>query len=144
MRAALRKEELIKLVPLSFYAIDKLEKDGDFPKRFSLTPRVVAWNRDEVEAWLDARQQNPDLIERDAGMMKGLEKTWEIHRQKFAANRQRAMCQPEGIVERKDETMSPGYRNFRFLPPCQTNSTFQPKRVWVNAIHTHRVNENQK
>lgn len=74
MRAALRKEELIKLVPLSFYAIDKLEKEGDFPKRFSLTPRVVAWNRDEVEAWLDARQQNPDLIERDAGMMKGLEK----------------------------------------------------------------------
>ncbi|RYA90663.1 AlpA family transcriptional regulator, partial [Enterobacter cloacae complex sp. 742-ADZ3-9B] len=40
MHAAVRKEELIKLVPLSFYAIDKLEKDGDFPKRFSLTPRV--------------------------------------------------------------------------------------------------------
>ncbi|OZU99292.1 helix-turn-helix transcriptional regulator [Enterobacter roggenkampii] len=74
MPAAVRKEELIKVVPLSFYDIDKLEKDGYFPKRFSLTPRVVAWNRDEVEAWLDARQQNPDLIERDAEMMKGLEK----------------------------------------------------------------------
>ncbi len=30
MRAALRKEELIKLVPLSFYAIDKLEKMAIF------------------------------------------------------------------------------------------------------------------
>lgn len=40
MRAAVRKEELIKLVPLSFYAIDKLEKEGDFRKRFSLTPRL--------------------------------------------------------------------------------------------------------
>lgn len=108
MRAALRKEELIKLVLLSFYAIDKLEKDGDFPKRFSLTPRVVAWNRDEVEAWLDARQQNPDLIERDAGMMKGLEKTWEIHRQKFAAKRQRAARETEESSGRKDETMPPG------------------------------------
>ncbi|PJR51835.1 AlpA family transcriptional regulator [Klebsiella sp. H-Nf2] len=75
MHAALRKEELIKLVRLSFYTIDKQGKDGDFPKRFSLTPRVVAWNRDEVEAWPDARQKYPDLIERDAGMMKGLEKT---------------------------------------------------------------------
>ena len=144
MHAAVRKEELIKLVPLSFYAIDKLEKDGDFPKRFSLTPRVVAWNRDEVEAWLDARQQNPDLIERDAGMMKGLEKTWEIHRQKFAANRQRALCQPEGIVERKDETLSPGYRNFRLLPPCQTASKFQLKQAGMNAIYACRVNENQQ
>lgn len=144
MRAALRKEELIKLVPLSFYAIDKLEKDGDFPKRFSLTPRIVAWNRDEVESWLDARQQNPDLIERDAGMMKGLEKTWEIHRQKSAANRQRAACQTEESSGQKDETMPSVYRNFRFLPPCQTTSAFQPKQAWVNAIHTHRVNENQK
>ncbi len=107
MLAALRKEELKKLVPLSFYAIDKLEKDGDSPKRFSLTPRVVDWNRDEVKAWLDARQQNPDLIERDAGMMKGLEKKWEKHRHKFSANRQRATCPTEESTEMKDKTMPP-------------------------------------
>ena len=60
-----------------------------------------------MEAWLDARQQNPDLIERDAGMMKGLEKTWEIHRQKFAAKRQRAAFETEESTELKDETMPP-------------------------------------
>lgn len=75
MKAAIRKSELVKLVPLSFYAIDKLEKTGDFPKRFPLTERVVAWNRDEVEAWLDARQNNPDNIKRDKGMLDGLEKS---------------------------------------------------------------------
>lgn len=81
MRAAVRKSELIKMVPLSLYAIDKLEKQGDFPKRFPLTERVVAWNRDEVEEWLDSRQQNPDHIKRDKGMFDGLEKTWAARRQ---------------------------------------------------------------
>lgn len=80
MRAAVRKAELIKIVPLSFYAIDKLEKSGDFPKRFPLTARVVAWNRDEVEAWLDSRQESPDCIKRDQGMMNGLQKTWKIRK----------------------------------------------------------------
>lgn len=85
MRAAVRKNELIKIVPLSFYAIDKLEKAGEFPKRFPLTERVVAWNRDEVEAWLDARQQNSGDITRDPGMMDGLKKTWVTRAKKSCA-----------------------------------------------------------
>jgi len=31
---------------------------------------IVASNRDEVGAWLNARQQNPGLIDHDAGMTK--------------------------------------------------------------------------
>ncbi|WP_308563948.1 AlpA family phage regulatory protein [uncultured Klebsiella sp.] len=82
MRAAVRKSELVKIVPLSFYAIDKLEKAGEFPRRFPLTERVVAWNRDEVEAWLDARQQNSGTITRDPGMIDGLKKTWAARAKK--------------------------------------------------------------
>lgn len=68
MKAAIRKPELFKMVPLSEYAIDQLEKDGDFPKRFPLTSRAVAWNRDEVEAWLDARQANASTAVRDPSL----------------------------------------------------------------------------
>lgn len=68
MKAAVRKTKLLSMVPLSEYAIDKLEKAGDFPKRFPLTSRVVAWDQEEVEAWLDARKHNPELIERDPSL----------------------------------------------------------------------------
>lgn len=73
MKAAVRKTKLLSMVPLSEYAIDKMEKAGDFPKRFPLTSRVVAWDQEEVEAWLDARKQNPELIERDPSLSKKLE-----------------------------------------------------------------------
>ncbi|NIL23504.1 AlpA family phage regulatory protein [Yersinia mollaretii] len=63
MKAAIRKKKLLAIVPLSEYTIDQLEKAGKFPKRFPLTNGTVAWNLDEVEAWLDHRQVNPDEVE---------------------------------------------------------------------------------
>jgi len=69
MKAAIRKPELLKMVPLSEYAIDQLEKSGDFPKRFPLTSRAVAWNLDEVEDWLDKRQANAATAVRDPSML---------------------------------------------------------------------------
>lgn len=59
MKGAIRKEQLLDMVPVSEFTINKLEAAGEFPKRFLLTSRAVAWNRDEVEAWLDNRQKNP-------------------------------------------------------------------------------------
>lgn len=59
MKGAIRKEDLLKMVPLSEYTITQMEKNGEFPKRFQLTNRTVAWNRDKVEAWLDERERNP-------------------------------------------------------------------------------------
>lgn len=56
MKKALSKKELLQVVPLSFYTINALEKAGEFPKRFAITQGRVAWNGDEVEVWLDARQ----------------------------------------------------------------------------------------
>lgn len=74
MKAAIRKPELLKMVPLSEYAIDKLEREGDFPKRFPIASRAVVWNRDEVEEWLDNRQQNPEAVKRDPSLSKKNEK----------------------------------------------------------------------
>lgn len=59
MKGAIRKDQLLVKVPLSEYTITEMEKRGEFPKRFQLTNRTVAWNCDEVEAWLDSRQKNP-------------------------------------------------------------------------------------
>ncbi|MBW9430711.1 AlpA family phage regulatory protein [Atlantibacter hermannii] len=57
MKAAIRKQQLLAMVPMSESQITKLEKSGDFPQRFALTNRTVAWNLDEVEAWLDKQQE---------------------------------------------------------------------------------------
>lgn len=35
-----------------------MEKRGDFPRRFNLTPRCVVWGLEEVEAWLQQGRQN--------------------------------------------------------------------------------------
>ena len=32
--------------------VDRLEKDGRFPKRVSLGPRSIAWVETEVDEWL--------------------------------------------------------------------------------------------
>ena len=58
MKGALGKKELLAVVPLSLSTIDRLEEEGEFPKRFYITDRRCAWNQDEVEQWLDKRQAN--------------------------------------------------------------------------------------
>lgn len=58
MKAAIDKKKLMQIVPLSWYTINALEKAGKFPKRFAITEGRVAWNSDEVEIWLDSRQQD--------------------------------------------------------------------------------------
>ncbi|MFM7945066.1 helix-turn-helix transcriptional regulator [Hafnia paralvei] len=58
MEAALSKEQVIEKTSLSMSTIDRLEKLGEFPKRFYITDRRAVWNSDEVEAWLDVRQMN--------------------------------------------------------------------------------------
>ncbi|CAI0708937.1 MULTISPECIES: helix-turn-helix transcriptional regulator [Serratia] len=57
MKAAVDKKGLLSMVPMSESKINAMEKAGEFPKRFAMTARTVAWNRDEVEAWLDKWQE---------------------------------------------------------------------------------------
>ena len=55
MKGALGKKELLAVVPLSMSTIDRLEKIGQFPKRWYITDKRCAWTQEEVEKWLDER-----------------------------------------------------------------------------------------
>lgn len=80
MKRAIRREELREIVPLADSTIYELEKKGDFPARFYLTPRTVAWDLDEVQDWLAKRkaagaelqgdEHKPDVRQRKARPVK--------------------------------------------------------------------------
>lgn len=53
---AVRRRELRKIVPLADTTIYEMECRGEFPQRFYLTSKCVAWDLDEVERWLTARR----------------------------------------------------------------------------------------
>lgn len=53
----IRRHELRLIVPLADTTIYEMEKRGEFPRRFNLTPRCVVWDLEEVETWLEQRRQ---------------------------------------------------------------------------------------
>lgn len=57
MKRSLRRHELKLLVPLSDSTIYEMEKRGEFPTRFAITPRCVVWDYDEVLTWLNAKKE---------------------------------------------------------------------------------------
>ncbi len=59
LRRTIRREQLRLIVPLADTTIYEMERRGEFPRRFPLTSRCVAWNLDEVEAWIEARRKTP-------------------------------------------------------------------------------------
>ena len=58
-RRTIRKHELRQIVPLAESTIYEMERRGEFPRRFNLTPRCVVWDLAEVEAWIEERKQAP-------------------------------------------------------------------------------------
>lgn len=58
-RRTIRRKELHLIVPLAETTIYEMERRGDFPRRFNLTPRCVVWDLAEVEAWIEERKQTP-------------------------------------------------------------------------------------
>ncbi len=58
-RRTIRRQELRQIVPLAETTIYEMERRGEFPRRFNLTPRCVVWDLAEVEAWIDQRKQAP-------------------------------------------------------------------------------------
>lgn len=52
----IRRHELRLIVPLADSTI-QMEKRGEFPRRFNITPRSVVWDLEEVEAWLELRRR---------------------------------------------------------------------------------------
>lgn len=49
------------MVPLAETTIYEMERRGEFPRRFNLTPRCVVWDLAEVEAWIEERKQAPRI-----------------------------------------------------------------------------------
>lgn len=58
-RRTIRRQELRQIIPLSETTIYEMERRGEFPRRFNLTPRCVVWDLAEVEAWIEERKQVP-------------------------------------------------------------------------------------
>ena len=54
---AIRRDELRQIAPLGDTNIYEMEMRGEFPRRYSLTNRCVAWDLAEVEAWLEERRR---------------------------------------------------------------------------------------
>lgn len=60
-RRTIRRHELRQIVPLAETTIYEMERRGEFPRRFNLTPRCVVWDLAEVEAWIEDRKQAPRI-----------------------------------------------------------------------------------
>lgn len=57
LKRAVRRRQLRQMVPLADTTIYEMEQRGEFPRRFYLTPRCVAWDAAEIEAWLEERRR---------------------------------------------------------------------------------------
>lgn len=55
----IRRQELRQIVPLAETTTYEMERRGEFPRRFNLTPRCVVWDLAEVQAWVEERKQAP-------------------------------------------------------------------------------------
>ena len=51
MPKILRKPEVISLTGLSCSTIDRLERDGTFPRRRRVGPKAVGWLASELDEW---------------------------------------------------------------------------------------------
>jgi prophage regulatory protein len=54
-RRLIRKVEVMRRVGLGRSAIDDLERAGRFPRRTKISDAAVAWDADEIDAWISER-----------------------------------------------------------------------------------------
>ncbi len=55
-KTLINRKQLLQMIPLSERTILDMEKRRQFPRRFAITTRLVAWDLQEVEQWIDARK----------------------------------------------------------------------------------------
>ncbi|MRW82622.1 AlpA family phage regulatory protein [Pseudoduganella sp. FT26W] len=55
-RVLILRPQLLQKVPLSVRTIHDMEKRGEFPKHFTISPTKVAWDLAEVDAWIAERK----------------------------------------------------------------------------------------
>lgn len=58
-RRLIRLPEVKRLVGLSTSTIYELVRKQQFPARVILTPSVVGWDHDEIQAWIEERLAAP-------------------------------------------------------------------------------------
>ena len=51
-----------KIGGLSRSTIYRLERDGFFPKRRVVTPRIVVWDESEIDAWIQTQNSGYGLV----------------------------------------------------------------------------------
>jgi len=51
----LRKPKIRDRTSLSSSQIDRMEHEGDFPRRRQITQRIVGWSANEIQEWINAR-----------------------------------------------------------------------------------------
>ena len=59
IKRSIRRHQLREMVPLADTTIYEMERRGEFPRRFALSPRCVVWDLAEVEEWLASRRATP-------------------------------------------------------------------------------------
>lgn len=57
-KTLINRKKLHTMIPLSERTIFNMEQRGEFPRRIALTSRNVAWDLEEVEAWIEARKSS--------------------------------------------------------------------------------------
>lgn len=57
-KTLINRKKLLSMIPLSERTIYNMERRGEFPRRIALTSRNVAWDLEEVEAWIEARKSS--------------------------------------------------------------------------------------
>lgn len=57
IKRTIRRPAVLAKTGLSRTTVFNLEKAGDFPQHFMLTPRCAVWDEGEVETWLERRRQ---------------------------------------------------------------------------------------
>ncbi len=57
-KTLINRKKLHTIIPLSERTIFNMEQRGEFPRRIALTSRNVAWDLEEVEAWIEARKSS--------------------------------------------------------------------------------------
>ena len=70
-RRTLRRAQVIHKTGLSQASIFRLERAGDFPRHFLLTPRCAVWFEDEIDAWLEERRAKALAASPLSGLMNG-------------------------------------------------------------------------
>lgn len=56
IKRTIRRPEVLKKTGLSRTSIYMMERAGQFPRSFLLTPRCAVWVEEEIEAWLAKRR----------------------------------------------------------------------------------------